>query len=369
MRRRELARATLHWASSPSASFDGYQFRGYRLGLEHIYKRQFEKCAFCERIAGWENQPAEHFRPKNGAVRGDPRTGRTGTDEHHYWWLAWSWEVLLWSCTRCNGTATKGNWFPLVPGTPPLPLPPRQALATLPATCFDVAREQPLLLDPAREDPMRSIVWHPLDEQQPWDRLKWRPRGLNERGHVTIATFALDKQHAEDVSKHVQTHVMPKCRRLHAALNPSDIRASHEAFDEIEMLFAPEAQWLAATHDACQWFFRQPGLVGVEAHLGRHLPYPGRVGAPATPPHQVFDPPMFTGLPDSVVLQLRAEMLNVHDSVLALCDVMEFDLQTLASILSCAKATVAAQVRALQVEGRLSVTPDGRYKAVPTPPT
>ncbi len=366
-RRKELAKATLHWASASDASFERYDFTGYRAGAEELYNRQGRKCAYCERVAGWENQPVEHFRPKNGAHRGDPRQGRpTSTDRHHYWWLAWSWETQLWACSRCNGAATKGNWFPLLPGTSALPLPPREQLAALPAACFDIAQEHPWILDPSREDPTLSIVWLPLDENLPWEKLTWRPQGCDpdERGDVTIALFKLDGPHATDVTNHLRKNLTPLCRQLADAYNTPDIVKMHGIFDEIEKKFAETQPWLAATHDACEWFFRRPELSGIESHLQRRLPSPGRRGFAPCPPHAITDDPVeFQGLPDSLVLQLRAGCLNVYEGVAALCAVREFDVKTLATALACQEATVRQRLNQLLTEGKVVQTSSGGYVA------
>ncbi len=137
VRRRELAKATLHWASGPAATFAKYCFEGYREVAWTLFTRQHQKCAFCERAPGWENQPVEHFRPKNGAER----EGGGPDDKHHYWWLAWTWENLLFACGRCNGKKTKGNRFPLRTGSKPLPQPSRAPTATLSPACFVLASE------------------------------------------------------------------------------------------------------------------------------------------------------------------------------------------------------------------------------------
>jgi len=106
------------------------------------------KCAYCE--ADYDaTQPSdvEHFRPK-GAIDTDAGRIKPG-----YWWLAATWENLLPSCIRCNrkeklllfdGTelsSGKANLFPLADET-------RRAAAV-----GQEVHEDPLLLDPSREDP------------------------------------------------------------------------------------------------------------------------------------------------------------------------------------------------------------------------
>lgn len=70
-----------------------------------LFNAQHRKCAYCEKPEEQAKyRDAEHFRPKS-----------------LYWWLAWTWENLLFSCMDCN-REHKGEEFPLVDersGSPP----------------------------------------------------------------------------------------------------------------------------------------------------------------------------------------------------------------------------------------------------------
>jgi uncharacterized protein (TIGR02646 family) len=74
---------------------------------------QHDKCAFCEsKFAHVGYGDVEHFRPKGGYHQraGEP-LGRPG-----YYWLAYAWSNLYFSCQLCNQRHKK-NLFPLaVPG-------------------------------------------------------------------------------------------------------------------------------------------------------------------------------------------------------------------------------------------------------------
>ncbi|MBZ9748313.1 hypothetical protein LB516_24075 [Mesorhizobium sp. CO1-1-7] len=110
------------------------------------------KCAYCETDFG-PGMPVdvEHFRPKGRVVGPAGNLLFPG-----YWWLASTWANLLPSCIDCN----RGRWhqldgshykygkenlFPLKGGAMP---------ATTPAA---VATEEPLLIDPAAEDPAAHL--------------------------------------------------------------------------------------------------------------------------------------------------------------------------------------------------------------------
>lgn len=62
--------------------------------LNEIYH---SKCAYCEQKV--EQIHVEHYRPKR----------KKGTDSYAYYWLAFSWDNLLFACPNCN--SNKGNKF------------------------------------------------------------------------------------------------------------------------------------------------------------------------------------------------------------------------------------------------------------------
>jgi hypothetical protein len=180
-RRRHLARAFLAFLAGRELTFTGYD-----CAKTELYHRQRTKRAHCERQVGLGSQPVEHFRPKDGALRslrGAPQIW----DRERYWWLAWTWENLLFSCGTCNGRDHKGNHFPLEDGSTPLTAPPRQTAPALPADCFELEREAPLLIDPSREDPLDHLRWYPVnagagvpDDLHLPDALRWRLRADEE---------------------------------------------------------------------------------------------------------------------------------------------------------------------------------------------
>ncbi|WP_437677936.1 hypothetical protein [Sorangium sp. So ce131] len=179
---------------------------GYEIARPDLYTRQFAKCAYCESWAQVESQPAEHFRPKRRPSRIDwsalkesrqsslakmdearfarglppqefervrwPDPNRQAHPERGYWWLAWTWENLVFGCVSCNGR--KGTRFPLTRGSAALGLhevPP--------------GAEQPLLLDPTdpSTDPMDryrvSVGWQALEAISNQGR---RTRSVDDRG-------------------------------------------------------------------------------------------------------------------------------------------------------------------------------------------
>jgi len=107
-----------------------------------LKEMQQGKCAFCEsKVTHIAYGDVEHFRPKGG-FRQQPEDplGRPG-----YYWLAYDWNNLLFACQLCNQRFKK-NLFPLED-------PAKRARNHH----EDHARERPMLIDPAREDPDQAI--------------------------------------------------------------------------------------------------------------------------------------------------------------------------------------------------------------------
>jgi uncharacterized protein (TIGR02646 family) len=124
------------------------------------------KCAFCESKITDPGVPSvTQLRPKSGAVNLDGHV-----DPDHYWWLAYTWENLFLSCARCN--RSKGHRFPV-----------RGPRAPFQSFDDELAREDPLLLDPCVDKPEDDLVF--------------QTDGLvtsnSERGNVTIEVFALNR--------------------------------------------------------------------------------------------------------------------------------------------------------------------------------
>ena len=148
----EFNAARLHFEGT--GRHEGFKFTAYgevdvKTALTVMTKG---KCAYCE--ADYDaTQPSdvEHFRPK-GAIDTDAGRIKPG-----YWWLAAKWENLLPSCIRCNRrerqilfdgtelTSGKANLFPLLDE------------AHRASGIGQEVYEDPLLIDPCREDPSDHI--------------------------------------------------------------------------------------------------------------------------------------------------------------------------------------------------------------------
>lgn len=130
------------------------------------------KCAYCERKFNGDYGAVEHYRPKGGwQQESGERLNKPG-----YYWLAYEWSNLLYSCSECN-TSYKQNLFPL------------EDPMTRDIVNRDVSREEPLLLNPSTENPGQHIGFH---------KEMVVPRIINgmpsEKGQKTIELLGLNSR-------------------------------------------------------------------------------------------------------------------------------------------------------------------------------
>ncbi|MCX4245699.1 HNH endonuclease family protein [Paraliomyxa miuraensis] len=228
-------------------------FEGHGVAKAALYEAQHGKCAYCEMVQQRTAQPVEHFRPK-ARVTQEPRyvTSTTG-----YWWLAWTWTNLYFSCTTCNSPARKGNHFALELGSTPLTpeqLPPSE--------------ERPLFIDPAAkdEDPIAHIVFVQAK------RGHWipRPRRGSKRGSYTIDKLGLDRTELVTLYRnHVERTVQPCLDDVRAALQRDVPREVHHAWSRcLRRLFHPKAPFHALSYDVLD------GLVPTDVRIRWRLDLP-----------------------------------------------------------------------------------------------
>lgn len=249
----------------------GYNSRATKQAL---YRAQHEKCAWCERQTDFSSSPVEHYRPKDGAWRHLPGQ-KPRVDKESYWWLAWSWSNLLFSCTRCNDQGHKANYFPLRrrsrkarPPKAPLPLPASSPIS-------DVSRERPMLLNPAgHEDPLDHIEWCPSNTSFNRRDWIWTPLGLTDEGSATIAILKLGEL-AGRVQGHVRTLLLPSIEEVEQHLAADRVTEAHRRWNRLLAdSFAPEAEWSAFTWHALRY------LVPPSYRAQHQLADPPRPGVP-----------------------------------------------------------------------------------------
>lgn len=97
---------------------------------EQLQKDQFYKCAYCEKKIEGPYNDVEHYRPKS-----------------KYYWLGHAWSNLLFACNICNRTCKKDE-FPL------------SDESSRHLDEKSIAGEDPLIINPAEEDPADYIVFN-----------------------------------------------------------------------------------------------------------------------------------------------------------------------------------------------------------------
>jgi uncharacterized protein (TIGR02646 family) len=132
---------------------------------EVLREASYGKCAYCESQSDSTRLgEIDHYWPKHRAE--GLRKGEIYPD--HYWWLAYSWDNLVFCCQACN--RAKRNRFPVIG---------KRLESGNPS-----GAEQPLLLDPySTHDPSEHL----------WFEEDGTVRPISDRGDVTIQVLALNR--------------------------------------------------------------------------------------------------------------------------------------------------------------------------------
>ena len=181
-----------------STDFDGYAFV-----KDQLWKAQYYKCCYCEMREQSSRNDVEHYRPKTVADR------RPGSAEAHgYYWLAWSWENLFFSCRVCNQSPYKVSKFPLALGS-----------GVLAPHAAPPGPEHPLLIHPASENGIRHIQYR----QSASGKWTATPRGGSEKGAHTIRVCGLDRAPMQDLyTDHVKREVRGRARLVVERMDAND---------------------------------------------------------------------------------------------------------------------------------------------------
>lgn len=155
-----------------------------------LVESQYGKCAFCEsNVTSVSHGDIEHFRPKKYWVQNDFQ-GRKGPG---YYWLAYNFNNLLFSCQICNQRYKK-NYFPIR-------RPEHRARNHHHAV--DLIKEKPFYINPSEENPRNLIEFKGAVAQG---------KDKNHRGKKTIEALGLNRKGKTGISdlyemrlKHYQT--------------------------------------------------------------------------------------------------------------------------------------------------------------------
>jgi uncharacterized protein (TIGR02646 family) len=142
---------------------------GHKEVKESLIALQNDKCCFCERkVSAGEPGHIEHFRPKGGYQKDE----KSKLVKPGYYWLAYDFQNLFFSCNRCN-SSYKRNYFPLVDET--------KRVTNHTGNLMD---EDPLILSPADD----TIASHLVFEQE-----IIKPKNRSLKGKETIKRTGLNR--------------------------------------------------------------------------------------------------------------------------------------------------------------------------------
>jgi uncharacterized protein (TIGR02646 family) len=195
-----------------------------------LQKAQHDKCCYCEgHFAGNAPGDIEHYRPKDGAQQ-----GRGDKAQYPgYYWLAYKWSNLYFSCPDCNRVA-KRRLFPLAN--------PHQRARY---HADDVSVEQPLILDPG-------------GPANPRDHIRFvqeRPSGITPRGKATVEFVKLDREELNE-RRRSRLRELERLRDIVALLQKDQRPAAHaavtDAFAELAKAVLPKSIFSAMAQDFLQ---------------------------------------------------------------------------------------------------------------------
>lgn len=190
---------------------------------KELWEMQHFKCCYCERIYEKKRSTVEHFRPKTSARRCD------GSTDTGYWWLAYEFENLYFSCANCN--SSKGTRFPLAPGS--TPLVPREKP-------WEEA-EEALLIDPGFEDPEPHLTFVPLPGKWSFQVVA---RNGSRRGRETVDAAGLDRDELTTLrNAHYRHHLRPVIRRFAKARQDGDNDAMADALADARELVRADREY------------------------------------------------------------------------------------------------------------------------------
>jgi len=198
----EIASAAAHYqACVPwTANHVSFRFSQYRGPDVKLALRQLSggNCAYCEsKIGAVGAREVEHYRPKGGITN---LAGHPG-----YWWLAYQWDNLLPTCRDCNKSLRQHIVTPGMNKAEVLDLQGKRAATSFgKANQFEIRGqravgsgcnlelEDPLLIDPCRNDPRIHVKWDFSFELTLIEPV-FGEAGYSIYGAYTIKTCALNR--------------------------------------------------------------------------------------------------------------------------------------------------------------------------------
>lgn len=206
-----------------------YAHQEVRRALEELF---IGKCAYCESNFARFDWEVEHFRPKGNVAEREDHPG--------YYWLAYTWENLLPSCTRCNQhrkarplwggeagiSGGKLDQFPLL-----------SERTRVMRHGNRVSSEERLLIDPCNDKPEAHLRYDILGDI-------FSNNG-SRRGEASIRVFNLKEPRLRLARKEFTDMVIGILRIIEAIPAPHSEEQNNRIRDLISKLTSPSAEYSA----------------------------------------------------------------------------------------------------------------------------
>ncbi len=180
---------------------------GHKTVKEQLKAEQFQKCCFCEaKFTANGFGDVEHFRPKGGyQQKMNGKIKKPG-----YYWKAYDWDNLFFTCQICN-TSYKKNYFPVKDED-------QRAISHH----DDIAKELPLLIHPALDDPEKHLGFR---EEVCFDR--------DEKGKTSLSAFGINRKELLEDRRNYLNNVRDNC--VIASLESKTIEEKRSLFSCLNM--------------------------------------------------------------------------------------------------------------------------------------
>lgn len=187
-----------------------------------LWIMQDKKCCYCERTRDLNRESdIEHFRPKT-EIKGIPKPG--------YWWLAYRWSNLLFSCRYCNQVYKKTHF----------PIASTGIRATSPT--HNLNQEMQILIDPCTEDPEDFISY---DWGSAYGILVYvNGKDAAGRGAKTIAILGLDRDKLSDDCVNLLPILKGVVRKMEAGKYLGNTTIIDDAISDIKFQTSPSMSYL-----------------------------------------------------------------------------------------------------------------------------
>lgn len=201
---------------------------GYEAIGKILWTAQHHKCCYCEQKITKDYNDVEHYRPKTTADRSPGCMLK-----HGYWWLAYTWENLLFACPSCN-RSNKKSLFPLDSGS-----------ISLHAETSPPDREIPLLIDPASINPIEHIQF--IYKNNSW----WaQPRNGSLLGNKSIVVYGLNSSDLIELRQdYYEMTLTPQINALDQAIDHDNIKILSYEFKRTLAMLNPRNPYVGFSYD------------------------------------------------------------------------------------------------------------------------